>query len=111
MLCIYMLRCSSFLQVKCNWNCMGTIVLTVKRNNFKTPLPEAASRLILRKNCSSNPTTNLQGKCPTKAAFTPTKFAKQSYWSKTHYCAFMHRVARSGKQLSQRKQTEEAANK
>ena len=54
-----MLRCSSFLQVKCNWNCMGTIALTVKRNNFETPLPEATSRLILRKNCSWNPTANL----------------------------------------------------
>ena len=38
---------------------MGTIALTVKRNNFETPLPEATSRLILRKNCSWNPTANL----------------------------------------------------
>ena len=29
---------------------MGAIVLTVKINNCKTPFPEAASRLILRKN-------------------------------------------------------------
>ena len=29
---------------------VGTIVLTVKKNNCKTPLPEAASRFILRKN-------------------------------------------------------------
>ena len=65
-----MLRCSSFLQVKCNWNCMGTIALTVKRNNFETPLPEPTSRLILRKNCSSNPTTNLQGKCPTSSIYS-----------------------------------------
>ena len=38
---------------------MGTIVLTVKRKNYKNPLPEVASRLILRKNDFSNPTTNL----------------------------------------------------
>ena len=44
-----MLRCSSFMQIKCNWYRMGTIVLTVKRNNCRTPLLEAASRLILRK--------------------------------------------------------------
>ena len=47
MLHIYMLKCSPFMQVKCNWNCVGTIALTVKRNNFKTLLPEAASRFIL----------------------------------------------------------------
>ena len=41
-----MLRCSSFMQVKCNWYRMGAIGTTVKRNNFKSPLPEAASRLI-----------------------------------------------------------------
>ena len=29
---------------------VGTIVLTVKKNNCKTPLPEAVSRFILRKN-------------------------------------------------------------
>ena len=53
-----MLRYSSFMQVKCNWYRMGTIALTVKRNDSKTPLLEAASRPILRKNCSSNPTAN-----------------------------------------------------
>ena len=37
----------------------GTTVLTAKTNYCKNPLLEAASRLILRKNCSSNPTTNL----------------------------------------------------
>ena len=58
MLHIRMLRYSSFMQVKCNWYRMGTIALTVKRNNSKTPLLEAASRPILRKNCSSNPTAN-----------------------------------------------------
>ena len=29
---------------------METFVLAVKRNNYKTPLPGAASRFILRKN-------------------------------------------------------------
>ena len=48
-----MLRCSSFMQVKCSWYHMEAIVLTVKRNNCKTPLPEAASRFTLWKNCSS----------------------------------------------------------
>ena len=42
-----MLRCSFFMQVKCNWYRMGKIILTVKKNNFKTPLPEAVSRPIL----------------------------------------------------------------
>ena len=62
MLHIYMLRYSSFIQVKCNWYRMGTIVLTVKRNDCKTPEPKASSRLTLRKNCSSNPITNLTSK-------------------------------------------------
>ena len=35
MLHIYILRCSSFMQVKCNWYRMGTILLTVKKNNCK----------------------------------------------------------------------------
>ena len=30
-----MLRCSSFMKIKCNWYRMGIIVLTVKRNNYK----------------------------------------------------------------------------
>ena len=54
-----MLRCSSFMQVKSNWYRIGTILLTVKGNNCKAPLPEADSRLILRTNYSLNPTTNL----------------------------------------------------
>ena len=37
-----MLRCSSLMQVKWNWYHMKTIALTVKRNNCKTPLLEAA---------------------------------------------------------------------
>ena len=45
-----MLKCSSFMQVKCNWYRMGTIVLTVKRKNCQTPMPEAASSFILQKN-------------------------------------------------------------
>ena len=44
-----MLRCSSFMQVKCNWNHMATIASTVKTNNSKTPLQEAASRFIFQK--------------------------------------------------------------
>ena len=40
MLHIYMFMFSSFIHVKCNWYCLGQIVLTVKRNNYKTPLPE-----------------------------------------------------------------------
>ena len=60
-----MMRCSSFKQVKCNWYRMGTVALTFKRNNCKAPLPEAASTFILRKNCSSNPTTNI-GETPNK---------------------------------------------
>ena len=30
-----MLRCLSFMKIKCNWYRMGIIVLTVKRNNCK----------------------------------------------------------------------------
>ena len=58
MLHIYMLICSSVISVKWCWCRMGTIVLTVKWNNYKTPLLEAALRYCLRKNYSSNPTTN-----------------------------------------------------
>ena len=54
-----MSRCSSFMQVKCNWYRMGAIALTVKRKNCKTPLLEAASRLLFERNCSPNTTTNL----------------------------------------------------
>ena len=43
MLHIYLLRYLSFIHVKCNWYHMRTIVLTFKRNNSKTPLPETAS--------------------------------------------------------------------
>ena len=44
-----MLRCSSFTQVKCNWYRMRATPLTVKKNNSKTPLPEAVSMFILQK--------------------------------------------------------------
>ena len=46
MLHIYMLKHSSFIQVKCNLFPMGTILLTFKRN--KTLLPEAVSRFSRR---------------------------------------------------------------
>ena len=53
MLHIYILRCSSFMQVKCNWYRMGTILLTAKKNNCKkkkkAPLPEAAQVLFFEK--------------------------------------------------------------
>ena len=75
---------------------MGTIVLHVKKNNCKTPLPEAATKVILLQIYSRNGQQRI---------LTPIKFAKQSYWSKAHHCAFIHRVARSEKQVSQRKQT------
>ena len=70
MLHIYMLKCSSFMQVKCNWYTMGTTVLTVKRTNCKTPLPEVAWKIILWKNCSLNPTTNLKEKYPTRSIYS-----------------------------------------
>ena len=38
---------------------IGTILLTVKRNNYKTPLLEAVSNYILQEYCSSNTATNL----------------------------------------------------
>ena len=38
---------------------MGKIVLTVKWNKCKIPLPEAVSKSIFQKNCSSNSTKNL----------------------------------------------------
>ena len=53
-----------------NWYRTGTTVLTVKRNDCKTPLLEVASRYIFRKNCSLIPTTNLQGKCLTKSIYS-----------------------------------------
>lgn len=57
---------------------MGTILLTVKRKYCKTPLPEAASGFILRKNCSSNPTTDHRGNTQ-QETFISIKFAMQSY--------------------------------
>ena len=38
---------------------MGRIILTFKKRISKATLLEAASRLILQKNCSSNSATNL----------------------------------------------------
>ena len=49
---------------------MGTIALTVKRNNSKTPLLEAVSKLVLWKNCSSNFTINPHGKSPTSNIYS-----------------------------------------
>ena len=57
-----MLRCSSSMQVKCNWYRMGAIGTNVKRNNFKTPLPEAASRLIESKTRKKSMILELFGK-------------------------------------------------
>ena len=54
-----MSRCSSFMQFKCNWYCMGTIALTVNRNNCKTPLLETASRLLFQKNYSPKTTPQI----------------------------------------------------
>ena len=53
-----------------------TILLTVKRNNCETPLSEAVSRLIIRKNCSLNLLT-YRGNAQ-QVVFTPIKIAKQS---------------------------------
>ena len=39
-----------------------------------------------------------------QGAFTPIRYGKQPYWCKACHCAFVHRVARCEKQLSQRKQ-------
>ena len=98
-----MIRCSSLMQVKYNWYRMGTFVLSVKRNKCKNPIARSSVKFFLRKNCSLNPTTNPRGNAQ-QVAFTPIKFAEQSYCSKSRHCAFIHKVAKSKKQLSQRKQ-------
>ena len=49
---------------------MGTIVLHVKKNNCKTPLPEAATKVIL---------LQIYSRKGQQRIFTPIKFAKQSY--------------------------------
>ena len=55
-----MSRCSSFTQVKCNWYRMRTFALAVKRNNCKTSLLEAATKLLFEKKpWSLKTTTNL----------------------------------------------------
>ena len=103
----------TYLHVKMFIFCASSMQLvlmgTVKSNNCKTGLLEAASRLILWENCTSNPTTNLWWKreilLKREIVFTPIKFVKKSYWSKGHHCTFIQRVARSEKQFSQRKQT------
>ena len=71
-------RYLSFIQVKCNWYRTGTIVLTVKRNNCKTVLQEAASRFILQKIVQCIQLQIYSGN-PQQRAFTPVKFAKQTY--------------------------------
>ena len=47
---------------------MGRILLIVKKNNCETSLLEVASRFILQRNFSSNPTTNILGKHPTSCS-------------------------------------------
>ena len=61
-----MLRFSSFIQVKCNWYRMGTIVLTVKKNNCTAPMIEAASRFILQKNLFIESNYKSVGETPNK---------------------------------------------
>ena len=89
------------MQIKCNWYCMGTIVLTVIRNSYKYLLPEAASRAITRIKLSK-PTTNLQGNSQ-KGPITSIKLNKKSYRSKALPRVFTYRVERCKKQLPQRK--------
>ena len=54
------------MQVKCNWHRMGTIVLTVKRKNFQTPSPEAASSFILQKKIFIKLNYKFIGEAPNK---------------------------------------------
>ena len=74
----YMFRCSPFMQVKCNCYHMGTIALTVKTNNCKTPLPEAAFRLILRKKFLKIQPQIFKG-TTLQVPFTRIEFAKEPY--------------------------------
>ena len=69
-----MLRCPSFMQVKCNCYRMRKIVLTVKRGNCKTPLPEAASRFILQKNLFIESTYKSVGETPNNEHLLPSNF-------------------------------------
>ena len=57
---------------------MGTVELTVKRNNSKTPLQEAASRFILRK-IAPWILLQIHSEKAQQVAFTPIKLVKQSY--------------------------------
>ena len=61
------------MHVKCNWYRMGTIVLTVKGNNCKKQLhcQKQPQGLFFEKIIETN-----QAK---QVAYTPNKFAKQSY--------------------------------
>ena len=72
-----MLRFSSVIQVKCNWYRMGTIVLTIKKNNCTASLLEAVSRFILRKNLFIESNYKSIGEqYAQQEPFTPIKFAK-----------------------------------
>ena len=57
---------------------MGTVELTVKRNNSKTPLQEAASTFILRK-IAPWILLQIHSEKAQQVAFTPIKLVKQSY--------------------------------
>ena len=75
---------------------MGTILLTVRRNNCKTSSPEAASSLFFEKIAYWIQLQIYRGNAQ-QGAYAPSIFAKQSYWSKADHCVFIHRDARSKK--------------
>ena len=64
------------MQVKCNWNHMATIASTVKTNNSKTPLQEAASRLIFQKKIVPWILLQIHRGNAQQVPFDPTKLVK-----------------------------------
>ena len=95
-----MLRCSSFVQVQCNWYWWELLKVTIVKLGY-WKLPQG---LFFEKIAPQIP-LQIYGENAKQVVFTPIKFVKQSYWSKGHHCTFIQRVARSEKQFSQRKQT------
>ena len=79
MLHIYMLRCLPFMQTTCSWYCMGTIVLTLKRNNCKKLHCQKQPQGLLKKKIVHSIQLQVYRGNAQQVAFTPIKFAKQSY--------------------------------
>ena len=67
---------------------MGTIVLTVKRNNFKNSIAWKSLKAYFWKKIVLRIQLQIYKGNAQQVAFTPIKFTKQSYWSKAHHNNF-----------------------